>query len=71
MLTGLAILERELGLVEYARQQVTRRLAGRLGKAEADRLREELAELEHRKAVTLRLLEQRYEAYEERAGAEG
>jgi hypothetical protein len=70
MLTGLAILERELGLVEYARQQVARRLEARLPKAEADRLRAELAELDRRKAATLRLLEQRYAAYEDRAGAE-
>lgn len=58
MLTGLAILERELGLNEYARYQLESRLAGRLPAAEGRRLKAELEELRTRRLQTLRLLDE-------------
>jgi hypothetical protein len=69
MLTGLAILERELGLNDYARHGIVRRLAGRLGKAEAERLRRELADLEARRLETIRLLDELHAEYDERERA--
>ncbi|MEA3190091.1 MAG: hypothetical protein QOD77_673 [Thermoplasmata archaeon] len=57
MLTGLAILERELGLNEYARHQLEGRLARKLPAAEAQRLRAELEELRIRRLQTIRLLD--------------
>jgi hypothetical protein len=67
MLTGLAILERELGINDYTRHQLARRLAGKLPKAEADALRAQILELEERRRTTLRLLDELHEQYEERA----
>jgi hypothetical protein len=66
MLTGLAILERELGMNDYERHRLRRRLAGRLPKTEADALRKELDVLERRRASTLRLLDEMHEDYDER-----
>lgn len=66
MLTGLAILERELGIVDYERHRIKRRLAGKPPKAEGTRLRAELKELDRRRATTLRLLDEFYEEYDER-----
>lgn len=57
MLTGLAILERELGLNEYARHQLEGKLAQKLPAAEARRLKAELEELRTRRLQTLRLLD--------------
>lgn len=58
MLTGLAILERELGLNDYARYQLEGRLAQRLPAAEARRLEAEVEELRKRRLQTLRLLDE-------------
>jgi hypothetical protein len=66
MLTGLAILERDLGAIDYQRHQMKRRLAGRLPKAEGDALRSQLKDLEERHATTLRLLDELHADYEER-----
>jgi hypothetical protein len=66
MLTGLAILERELGINDYERHRIRRRLAGRLPKAEADALRSQLKQLERRRAQALRMLDDLHEHYEER-----
>ena len=66
MLTGLAILERELGIVDYERHRIKRRLAGRPPKAEASALRAQLKDLDERHARTLHLLDELYEDYEER-----
>jgi len=66
MLTGLAILERELGIVDYAQHRLRRRLAGRLPKDEAARLRGELEDLKKRRATTLRLLDEATQEYDER-----
>src|SRR5687768_9404115 len=73
MLTGLAILERELGAIDYERHRTKRRLAGRLPKAEGDALRTALKALEGRRRTTLRLLEDLHGDYDERLeqGAEG
>lgn len=66
MLTGLAILERELGINDYTQHRLRRRLAMRPPKQEADKLRAELRELEKRRQATLRLLDDLTEDYEER-----
>jgi hypothetical protein len=66
MLTGLAILERELGLTEYARHQLERRLRAKRTAAEARRLKAELEELEARRMQTLRLLDDLHEQYGQR-----
>ena len=66
MLTGLAILERELGMNDYAQHRLRRRLAGRLPKAEAEAVRAELKALEKRREGTLRLLDELNEQYDER-----
>jgi len=66
MLTGLAILERELGIIDYRQHRLRRRLAARLPKEEADRLRAELRALEKRRARTLDLLDEANEEYEDR-----
>ena len=66
MLTGQAILERELGAIDYAQHRLRRRLAGRLPKGEADAARAELALLKQRRATTLRLLDEWQEEYEDR-----
>jgi len=73
MLTGLAILERELGITDYARHRLKRRLASRLPAAEAAAARKELADLDKRRERTLELLDELTEQYEERVerGAEG
>jgi hypothetical protein len=71
MLTGLAILERELGLNEYARHQLQRRLAGRLSAAETRRLKAELQQLETLRVQTLRLLDGLHEEWDERHAATG
>lgn len=66
MLTGLAILERELGIVDYERHRLKRRLAGKPPKAEASAMRAQLKDLDRRRATTLRLLDEAYDDYEER-----
>jgi hypothetical protein len=66
MLTGLAILERELGIVDYERHRLKRLLAGKPPKAEASDLRARLKELDRRRATTLRLLDDAHEDYEGR-----
>jgi len=66
MLTGLAILERELGLVEYAIHRLRRRLARRLPTEEAEQARRELKELAARRSKTLQLLDELNEEYETR-----
>jgi hypothetical protein len=72
MLTGLAILERELGMNDYERHRLRRRLAARLPTGEAAALRGELQELEARRARTLELLDEMHEEYNARVlrGAE-
>jgi hypothetical protein len=73
MLAGLAILERELGAIDYERHRLKRLLAGRLPKAEGDRHRAESKALEQRRVATLRLLDDLHAEYEERVerGVEG
>lgn len=66
MLTGLAILERELGIIDYERHRLKRRLAGRPPKAEGAALRTQLKELDRRHAATLRLLDEVYDEYDGR-----
>lgn len=66
MLTGLAILERELGLVEYSRHQVRRKLAAKPTMAAARTLRRELRGLAKRRVEILRRLDAEHAAYEER-----
>lgn len=66
LLTGLAILERELGAIDYERHRLKRRLAGRPPKTEGDAKRAELKALERRRTTTLRLLDEMHAAYEER-----
>lgn len=66
MLTGLAILERELGMNDYERHRLGRRLAGRLPAGEADALRQALRELEARRKRTLELLDEMHEEYDSR-----
>lgn len=66
MLTGLAILERELGINDYQQHRIRRRLATRLPKREADELRAKLRDLEERRTRTLQLLDEANDAYEER-----
>lgn len=66
MLTGLAILERELGMNDYEQHRLRRRLAARLPAAEAAGLRRQLAELESRRAKTLELLDEMQEEYDQR-----
>lgn len=66
MLTGLAILERELGAIDYERHRLKRLLAGRLPKSQGDARRAELKALEQRRATTLRLLDDLHAEYAER-----
>jgi hypothetical protein len=66
MLTGLAILERELGLVEYERHRLLLRMGGRIAKAEAEDLRRQLERLDERRKRTLELLDERHAEYETR-----
>lgn len=66
MLTGLAILERELGLVEYERHRLTRLLAGTPSRAQAGALRRELEQLRIRREKTLDLLDEKHEEYQDR-----
>jgi predicted nucleic acid-binding Zn-ribbon protein len=66
LLTGLAILERELGAIDYESHRLRRRLAQRLPKAEGDALRAELKALQRRHVATLRLLDEMHADYEER-----
>ncbi len=66
MLTGLAILERELGINDYERHRIRRRLAGKPAKAEAAQLRAELKVLERRRAEALRLLDDLHADFDER-----
>lgn len=66
LLTGLAILERELGIIDYERHRLKRRLATRPPKAEGVRLCAELKELDRRHAATLRLLDDLHDDYEGR-----
>lgn len=73
LLTGLAILERELGIADYSQHRLRRRLAARVPPAEAARLRMELQALERRREEALRLLDELHAQDEERLerGAEG
>lgn len=66
MLTGVAILERELGIIVHSQHRLQRRLEARLSRAEAARLRAELGELEERRQRTLLLLDEANEEYDER-----
>ncbi len=66
MLTGLAILERELGMNDYGQHRLRRRLAGKPPAAEADALRRQLKELEARRERTLELLDEMHEEYDPR-----
>ena len=66
MLTGLAILERELGINDYAQHRLRRRLAARPATDEAARLRRELRTLQERRRETLRLLDELNDDYEGR-----
>ena len=66
MLTGLAILERELGMNDYEQHRIRRRLAARLPPGEADAARRELKELESRRKRTLELLDELHEEYDQR-----
>jgi len=58
LLTGLAILERELGINDYEQHGLRRRLAARLPAAERQALRSRLRELKMRHHQTLLLLDQ-------------
>lgn len=58
LLTGLAILERELGLNDYERYTLRRQLAGRLPQQQRSALRGRLRELEARRRATLVLLDE-------------
>lgn len=73
MLTAFAILERELGAIDYESHRLRRRLAARLPKAEGDALRAERKALEDRRTTTLRLLDDLHADYEDRVekAAEG
>lgn len=66
MLTGFAILERELGMAEYARIQAERRLRGKLPKEEAEALRREVRAMEERRDAAVRRLDELHEEDEER-----
>lgn len=66
MLTGLAILERELGINAYEQHRLRRLLAQRPPKREAAGLREQLRALRTRYVEALRLLDQLHEEYDER-----
>jgi hypothetical protein len=65
MLTALAILERELGLIEYEAHKLRRRMAARSARPAV--LQEEMRALEKRRAQALALLDDAYEEYEGRA----
>jgi hypothetical protein len=71
MLTGLAIVERELGLIDYESHRLRRRLAARLPRAEGDALRRQVRDLERRRADALRLLDELHDDYDERIEREG
>jgi hypothetical protein len=66
LLTGLAILERELGIIDYETHLVRRRLAGRPGIEERRELRARLRELDARHERTIRLLDDLHAQNEER-----
>ena len=66
MLTGLAILERELGMNDYERHKLARKLEGRLTRAEATAAKREIEALEQRRKETLRLLDELHQDYDER-----
>ena len=66
MLTAIAILERELGMIEHSRHRLQRRLKHRLGKDEGEELRRQLLDLDKRRAATLDLLDEQHQEYEER-----
>jgi len=66
LLTALAILERELGLTEYAKWQLERKLAGGVQRTAEPGLRAELESLERRKRQTLALLEEKQAEHDER-----
>jgi hypothetical protein len=66
MLTALAILERELGALDYEAHRLRRLLAGRLPKADGDAKRAELQEIEARRNTTLGLLDDLHAQYDER-----
>lgn len=66
LLTGLAILERELGMNGYELHQVRRRLAARPARQERFDLQARLAELEAHRDRILRLLDEMHGEYEER-----
>lgn len=58
LLTGMAILERELGINDYEQHELRRRLAARLPAQERKVLRARLRELRARHHQTLLLLDQ-------------
>jgi hypothetical protein len=66
MLTAFAILERELGAIDYERHRLRRRLAGRLAKSQGDALRSELAVLDRRRRETIELLDEMHAQDQER-----
>lgn len=66
LLTGLAILERELGINDYEQHKVRRGLAARPASAERAELRRRLRDLEALRAKTLQLLDELHEDYEGR-----
>jgi len=71
MLTGIAILERELGAIDYERHRLRRRLAARLPRSAGDPIRAELKALEARRLATLRLLDELHSEYDERVERAG
>lgn len=66
MLTGIAILERELGAIDYAEHRLRRLLAGRPPKADGARLRADIQALRRRRAETLQALDDLNEQYDGR-----
>ena len=66
LLTALAILERELGINDYAQHRLRRQLAARPAKPEADGLRRELRALKDRRRETLRLLDELHDDHDGR-----
>lgn len=66
LLTGLAILERELGIIDYERYLVRRRLAARPAASRRESLLRDLRDLERRRELALRKLDELHAEDEER-----
>lgn len=71
MLTSFAILERELGSIEYQRHKLEGQLRRRPTPVEAKRMREQLLELEGRRKLVLKQLDDQHEEWGERPAPDG